>query len=158
VAIEAQSDHLEIEWRPLAQQPFAVAVPINHPLASQPNISPVQISQQRLLTLDPDQYPDYWKLVSAYLTSQNLPQQIYGEFDGIDSLLTGVASGLGICFISQDAKPNHAVKILPLSTEEKPSIPVAIGTARDKIIEPVVAHFIQFVVEACLEIEHPPQS
>lgn len=87
-------------WTPLARSAWQLAVNRNHPLAQRKRITPAEVAAQPLLVFCQRDYPEYWEIISGWLRGHRLRPQIAGEYDGVDSLMAAVESGLGVAVVT----------------------------------------------------------
>ena len=137
----------DFEWVPLREETFAVAIPSNHALAKKRKIKPSDLDGQKLLLLSRADYPGYWQEVMAYFKKYEMNAKVAGEFDGIASLRLGLEAGLGIALVAERAQLGKQVKVTKI--EPRPdSICVGIGYRAGRVIEPVLAAFMDELVLA----------
>lgn len=89
-----------IKWTPLLRAPWLLAVGEKHPLAHRTSIAPADVAGAPLLVFCQRDYPEYWRLVTDWLAQNRLRPKIAGEYDGADSLLAAVESGLGVALVT----------------------------------------------------------
>jgi LysR family transcriptional regulator, benzoate and cis,cis-muconate-responsive activator of ben and cat genes len=92
-----------LKWTPLVRQSWRLAVNQNHPLAGQFRVTPAEVAQERLLVFCQRDYPEYWEIVTGWLRKHRLRPVIAGEYDGVDSLMAAVESGLGVAVVTTRA-------------------------------------------------------
>lgn len=137
----------DFEWVPLREETFAVAIPSNHALVKKRKIKPFDLDGQKLLLLSRADYPGYWQEVMAYFKKYEMNAKVAGEFDGIASLRLGLEAGLGIALVAERAQLGKQVKVTKI--EPRPdSICVGIGYRAGRVIEPVLAAFMDELVLA----------
>jgi LysR family transcriptional regulator, benzoate and cis,cis-muconate-responsive activator of ben and cat genes len=89
-----------LKWAPLVRAPWKLAVNRKHPLAPLKRVSPAEVARQPLLIFCQRDYPEYWDIISDWLRKHRLQPKIGGEYDGAESLMAAVASGLGVAVIT----------------------------------------------------------
>jgi DNA-binding transcriptional LysR family regulator len=89
-----------LKWTPLVRTAWKLAVNRKHPLASQARISPDQITREPLLAFCQRDYPEYWDIITGWLNEHRQRPKIAGEYDGAESLMTAVESGLGVAVVT----------------------------------------------------------
>jgi DNA-binding transcriptional LysR family regulator len=89
-----------LQWTPLGQTPWQLAVSHKHPLARRPQVTPAEIAAEPLLALCQRDYPEYWEWVSGWLRGHRLQPRVAGEHDGAESLMAAVEAGLGVALVT----------------------------------------------------------
>ena len=89
-----------LKWTHLVQTTWKLAVNRKHPFASRPRVSPYQIASEALLTFCQRDYPEYWDTITGWLNQHRQRPKIVAEYDGIESLMTAVESGLGVAIVT----------------------------------------------------------
>lgn len=88
-----------LKWVPLLSSPWRLAVNFNHPLARQQRVKPGAVAREPLLGYAKHDYPEYWEAVTSWLQDHGVRARIAGEYNGIESLLAAVESGLGVALV-----------------------------------------------------------
>jgi LysR family transcriptional regulator, benzoate and cis,cis-muconate-responsive activator of ben and cat genes len=112
----------DLEWVRLVQADWRLAVSTGHPLARRKNVKPRDVASEPLLMLCQRDYPEYWEQVTGWLRDHGYRPRISGEYDGAESLVSAVESGLGVAIVTtRTAKlfPGR-VSLKPLPSFEKP--------------------------------------
>ena len=89
-----------LKWTPLVRTTWKLAVNRKHPLANQQRITPAQMEREPLLAFCQRDYPEYWEIITGWLTEHRQHPNISGEYDGVESLMTAVESGLGVAVVT----------------------------------------------------------
>ena len=89
-----------LKWTPLLRATWRLAVNQNHPLAAQSRVTPAEVAREPLLVFCQRDYPEYLDIIIGWLRGHRQQPRIAGEYDGVDSLLAGVESGLGVAIIT----------------------------------------------------------
>jgi DNA-binding transcriptional LysR family regulator len=89
-----------LTWTQVVRIPWQLAIPSSHPLVRQPRVSLIAALGEPLLIFCKRDYPEYWALISNWVPQPSRPPRIAGEYDGIHSLMSAVASGLGVAFVA----------------------------------------------------------
>lgn len=133
-----------LTWVPLLRSPWRLAVSHQHPLARQSRVKPEAVAREPLLVLRQRDYPEYWEAVTGWLQEQGLRARIAGEYDGADSLLAAVESGLGVALVS--ARTIHLfparVRMKTLAAAPK-TFCIAAGYRTDRAGDKPLAVFIE---------------
>ncbi|MEM0969313.1 MAG: LysR family substrate-binding domain-containing protein, partial [Verrucomicrobiota bacterium] len=145
--LEVATQDPEIQWHPLMQRQFRIAMKAEHPHAGRRQLSPSEIDGERILLLSRRDYPGYWEQVTTYFESQGINAQVAGEFDGQESLSLAVKAGLGIAFVAEGHDLGESVISLPLVPAPEP-ICVALGWLADRELKPWIADFVSVFPEA----------
>lgn len=132
-----------LKWTQLTRATWRVAVARGHPLAQRPRLAPAEVAGAPLLVLGRRDYPHYWATLGAWLRRHRLRPKLAGEYDGAESLIAAVESGLGVALIPTRAARHHGsrVQFKPLTHEPEPVCIVA-GVRADRSTEPPLAEFI----------------
>lgn len=131
-------------WTPLVRAAWQLAVNRNHPLAQRKRITPAEVAAEPLLVFCQRDYPEYWDIITAWLREHGLRPQIAGEYDGVDSLMAAVESGLGVAMVTTrtaDRLPKR-VQIRALVSAPDP-LCIAAGQRETKAEDKPLAVFIE---------------
>ncbi len=143
VTVARNLDTRGLKWAPLARSPWRLAVSTSHRLAQQQRVTPGEVAREPLLAYSQREYPEYWETVTDWLQEHGLRARIAGEYDGADSLLAAVESGLGVALVAtRMAKlfPNR-VSLQILTATPKP-LCIAAGFRADRADDKPLAVFI----------------
>jgi DNA-binding transcriptional LysR family regulator len=132
------------EWTPLLRAEWQLAVPQQHALARRRSITPEEVVREPLLSFCQRDYPEYWNIVMEWLRQHRLRPTISGEYDGVNSLLSAVESGLGVALVTTSAARlvPARVRLKPLSAPPQP-LCVAAGHRQKRADEKPLAVFIE---------------
>lgn len=100
ITVGPKHDTRGLQWTTLAQVPWQLAVNHQHPLAGQARVTPEEVAREPLLVFCQRDYPEYWDIVTAWLRQHRQRPSVGGEYDGVNSLLAAVESGLGVALVS----------------------------------------------------------
>jgi len=142
-----------LTWEPLWSYGWRVVMSSQHPLATKQQLSVEDLSGQKLLLYDREQYPDYWDRVTGFFKTHNLQAKVAGEFDGISSLLAALAGNLGIAFLSESSEIERIYRhsLISLPIDKTPArIEVAAGYLAQGKSRPQVLAFIAELKQAGL--------
>ncbi len=142
VASEAKTPG--IKWTPLVRTAWKLAVPRKHPFANRQHITPDQIASEPLLAFCQRDYPEYWDIITRWLNEHHQRPNIAGEYDGAESLITAVESGLGSAIVTARTAnlfPNRA-KFKTLSPSPQP-LCIAAGYHTDQKDHQPLAVFVE---------------
>lgn len=104
-----------VEWIPLCDSAWKLAVNRRHPLAKKKRVTAAQIAAEPLLIYQRSEYPDYHDFISAWFRQQRQAPRITGEFDGSASLIAAIEAGLGVALVSDRSVTSAQVELLDLS-------------------------------------------
>lgn len=132
-----------MKWIPLYRASWQLAVNRNHPLSRRTQVTPAQVGREPLLIFCRKDYPDYWEIVQGWLQLHKQRPRVAGEYDGVDSLMAAVESGLGVALVTdRTARRLPArVRLKKLSTGPDP-LYFAAGHRADRADDKPLAVFI----------------
>lgn len=140
-----------IEWTPLRECGWQLAVSPRHRLADAAQVTPADLRDERLLLFDRQHYPDYWNRVTAYFRDHGIQAKVAGEFDGITSLAAAIEANLGCAIVADSSRPagtgDGRIRTLPMKPPPAP-IAVSAGVAAR---HPCPAHVLAFIEEIKLQ-------
>lgn len=122
LGVEQQHHTRGLKWTPLVRAPWLLAVSQHHQLARRSRVTPAEVAREPLLVFCQRDYPEYWDLVTGWLRDQRQRPRIAGEFDGAESLMAAVASGLGVAIVTARMArlfPKRA-RLITLSSSPEP--------------------------------------
>jgi DNA-binding transcriptional LysR family regulator len=99
IGIARLQDKAAFAWTTLLREPWRVAMPHGHLLAKKRRLAPEDLKGAPLVVFCEKGYPEYWEHLSPWLRQQKLQPRIAGEYDGAESLMAAVESGLGIALV-----------------------------------------------------------
>ncbi len=149
VTVGQHSETRGLAWVPLARVKWQLAVNRNHPMALRSKIAPVEIAEEPLLVYCQRDYPEYWEFVTNWFRGHRLRPRIAGEYDGIESLMAAVESGLGIALIATrtaDRLPKH-VRLKTLASAPHP-ICISAGFRASRATNKPLAAFVEALRKA----------
>ena len=138
-----------LKWMNLARATWRLAVGRQHPLARRQRIAPADLAGVPMLALGRRDYPHYWETLAAWLRRHRLRPKIAGEYDGAESLIAAVESGLGVALIPTRAARHHGgrVQFKALTHEPEPVCIVA-GYHADRSGDKALAVFVENLRQA----------
>ena len=89
-----------LRWTPLVRAPFQLAINQNHALVRRQRVTPAEVAREPLLVFCERDYPEYRDMLTVWLREQGQRPRITGEYDGVDSLMAAVESGLGVAVVA----------------------------------------------------------
>lgn len=128
----------------LEKAPWRLAVNRNHSLAKRARITPEDVAKEPLLAYCRRDYPEYWEGLTNWLRAHGQRPRIVGEYDGVDSLMAAVESGLGVAVVTNHAARliSDRVRLLTLSAAPKP-VCIAAAFRQDRTAYKPLAVFIE---------------
>lgn len=133
-----------LKWIPLLRASWQLAVNRHHPLARRARVTPAEAAVGPLLVFCQRDYPEYWDIVTGWLREHRQRPAIAGEYDGVNSLMAAVESGLGVALVTSSTArliPEH-VRLKALTAAPKP-LRIAAGHRTSRSIEKPLAVFIE---------------
>ena len=120
-----------IEWVPLREHGWLVAMGENHPLAAQKAVEGASLDGQHLLLFCQADYPAYWEEVTDYFKAIGIDAKVAGEFDGITSMITAIESGLGVALVAEMTRFGDSARVVTRPLDPAPrALTVAAGLPR----------------------------
>ena len=144
VTVKSADASALIDWTTLIRSPWRLAMGRGHPLAKRRSIEPRDLQGESLLAFAQRDYPEYWEILTGWLRKNQLRPRIEAEFDGGESLMTAIESGLGIAMVVLQVAekfPNRVV--LKTVADPPPPICIAVGTLSKAPVEKPLAVFIE---------------
>jgi len=144
VTVGPDNETRGLKWAHLVRTPWRLAVASNHPLARSPRVKPAEVAREPLLVFRQHDYPEYWAAVTGWLNDNGVRARIAGEYDGGDSLLAAVESGLGVAIVT--ARTAHLfptrVRLKILAAAPQP-LCIAAGYRADRSGDKPLAVFLE---------------
>ena len=153
VTVREQRGTPSLIWTPLLRASWELAVNQNHPLAQRPRVTPADVAGQPLLMFCKRDYPEYWNIITGWLSKQGKRPRIAGEYDGVDSLILAVESGLGVAVITARTMSRVPGRVLlkPISAPPEPLCVAAAYRADKAEFKPLTAFIEELRKAATLE-------
>jgi len=133
-----------LTWTPLGRTPWRLAVKRDHPLARRSRVTPAEVAHEPLLVFCQRDYPEYWRLITGWLRLHRLRPGIAGEYDGVNSLLAAVESGLGVALVAMRTARlvPERVRLKALSSAPEP-LCIAVGRRANGADDKPLAVFVE---------------
>jgi len=149
LTVAPERDSRGLKWAPLLQASWQMAVNRKHPLAQRAHVTPAEVTREPLLVFCQRDYPEYWDLVAGWLREHRQRFDIAGEYDGVNSLMAAVASGLGLALVTTctGGLIPERVRLKTLSAPPKP-VNIAAGIRARRAAEKPLAVFIEELRQA----------
>lgn len=149
LTVGVDRDKRGLKWTPLARVTWQLAVNRNHPLSRQTRVTPAEVALGPLLVFCQRDYPEYWNTVTTWLREHRQRPSITGEYDGVNSLMAAVESGLGIAIVTTSTAVlvPERVRLKSLSVGPKP-LSIAVGYRAQRSAEKPLAVFIEELRQA----------
>jgi DNA-binding transcriptional LysR family regulator len=89
-------------------------------------------------------YPEYWDLITGWLRAHRQRPRIAGEYDGVNSLMAAVESGLGVAIVTQRTARllPERVRLKTLSGAPEP-LCIAVGFRANRADDKPLAVFVE---------------
>jgi LysR family transcriptional regulator, benzoate and cis,cis-muconate-responsive activator of ben and cat genes len=144
LSVGQQRGRRGLKWTPLRQAAWQLVVNRNHPLARRSQVTPAEIAREPLLVYCQRDYPEYWKIIMGWLRQHKLRPRIAGEYDGLESLMAAVESGLGVALLTSRTahRVPERVRLKELSAAPQP-VCIAVGHRDDRTDDKPLAVFIE---------------
>jgi DNA-binding transcriptional LysR family regulator len=152
LSVGQKRDGHGLKWTPLLQVSWQLAVNHQHPLARRKHVTAAEVAGEPLLVFCQRDYPEYWDAITGWLRKHQQRPAIAGEYDGVDSLLAAVESGLGVAIVTTSTArliPNR-VRLKALTAAPNP-VCIAAGHRASRASEKPLAVFIE-------ELRHAAQA
>lgn len=156
LTVGQERDGHGLKWTPLLRVPWQLAVNHRHPLARRPQVAAEEVAREALLALCQRDYPEYWTIITGWLRGHRQRPAIAGEYDGVNSLMAAVESGLGVALVTTSTAslvPKN-VRLKALSTPPTP-LCIAAGYRARRSLEKPLAVFIEELRHAAHSILPP---
>jgi DNA-binding transcriptional LysR family regulator len=142
-----------LRWTPLRQAPWRLGVNSSHPLARRSQVTPAEVAREPLLVFCQRDYPEYWNLITGWLRQHKLRPRIAGEFDGLESLMAAVESGLGVALLTSRTahRVPERVRLKKLLAAPEP-VCIAVGHRDDRTDDKPLAVFVEELRKAALAL------
>ncbi|HRY50412.1 MAG TPA: LysR family transcriptional regulator [Candidatus Paceibacterota bacterium] len=143
VTVGQQHETRGLVWTPLTRAAWQVAVGRNHPLAQRKQITPAEVASGPLLVFCQRDYPEYWDIITGWLREHRLRPKIAGEYDGVDSLMAAVESGLGLAVVTTRTadRVSKRVRLTTLASAPDP-LCIAAGHRENRAEDKPLAVFV----------------
>ncbi len=100
ITLRREDEARGLEWTPIQKTTWSLAVNRQHPLAKLKRVTATDVAAEPLVIFRRSEYPEYWDMVAAWLRGAKQRPRIAGEYDGAESLMAAVESGLGVALVS----------------------------------------------------------
>ncbi len=100
LSVGQKRDGHGLKWTPLVQVSWQLAVNHHHPLATRKQLTAAEVAPEPLLVFCQRDYPEYWEIITRWLNAHQVRPKSAGEYDGVESLMTAVESGLGVAVVT----------------------------------------------------------
>lgn len=100
LTVGRDSETRGLKWTPLVSTTWKLAVNRKHPFARRQRITPLEMAGEPQLVFCQRDYPEYWDILTAWLNKHGQRPKISSEYDGSESLMTAVESGLGVAVVT----------------------------------------------------------
>src|SRR4051794_251475 len=142
------ASHAEIDFTPLAEDPFVVACGHDHPLASRRRVSWGELAEHRVITVG--RSSGNRALIDTALAQRNLRLNWSYEVTHLSGSLGLVEAGLGVAVLPRLATPGDGHPTIRTLSLEKPEVTRTIGLVRrhGAVLSPPAAQFMAMLLES----------
>jgi DNA-binding transcriptional LysR family regulator len=140
-----------LKWNPLIRAPWQLAVCRDHSLARRSQVTPAEVASEPLLVFCQRDYPEYWEIVTDWFRTHRQRARVAGEYDGLESLLAAVESGLGVALVTSRTahRTPKRVRLKRLSAGPAP-LCIAAGHRESRTGDQSLAVFVEELRKAAL--------
>jgi DNA-binding transcriptional LysR family regulator len=144
LGVGQQRETRGLKWTPLLRAPWQLAVNRNHPLARRSRVTPAEVAREPLLVFCRRDYPEYWDMVTGWLREHRQRPRIAGEYDGVDSLMAAVESGLGVALVTTRTADRVPKRVLLRTLASAPDpLCIAAGYRANRADDKPLAVFVE---------------
>lgn len=143
LSVGQQRETRGLKWTPLMRAPWQLAVNRSHPLARRSQVTPAEVAREPLLVFCQRDYPEYWDIITGWLRQHRQRPHIAGEYDGLESLMAAVESGLGVALLTSRTahRVPKRVRLKKLSAAPEP-VCIAVGHRDNRVDDQPLAVFV----------------
>jgi DNA-binding transcriptional LysR family regulator len=144
LTVGQERDKRGLRWTRLVRAPFRLAVSRNHALAGRHQVTPAEVAREPLLAYCQRDYPEYRDMLASWLREHRQRPRITGEYDGVDSLMAAVESGIGVAIVAtrKGRLVPERVRLKVLSPAPPP-LCIAAGYRAERAGEKALAVFVE---------------
>ena len=144
LSVGQQRETRGLKWTPLVRATWQLAVSRNHPLARRSRVTPAEVAREPLLVFCQRDYPEYWDIITGWLRGHRQRPRVAGEYDGVDSLMAAVESGLGVAIVTARTARlvPERVRLKRLSAAPEP-LCIAVGHRANRADDQPLAVFVE---------------
>lgn len=151
VSVGGQRPVPGLEWTPLFEAAWRLAVSRRHRLARLSNVTPPQVAAEPLIGFCQRDYPEYWDVVAGWLRDPGQRPRIAGEYDGTENLMAAVEAGLGVAFITTQVGRLYPRRVRLVTLRSPPApVCVAVGYRADRADDKPLAVFVAEMRKAAM--------
>lgn len=113
-----------LRFEELMREPLRLALAPGDPLARRRAVSLADAARQPFVAYSRKEYPAYHELLATVFASVGRPPRVVEEHDGVSSLISAVAAGIGVAIVPDSlvCLAGPRLKLLPLTPEPEPLI------------------------------------
>jgi DNA-binding transcriptional LysR family regulator len=136
-----------LRFAELTRLQIRVALPQEHPLASQRSVTLEQLAREPMVFYSRKEYPEAHRHLAAQFHRLGVKPRIVEEHDSVSSLITAIEAGSGISLVAESLGciAGFRIKMLPVFPAPDP---MPIGLAYSGISTPAIECFIQCARQA----------
>ena len=107
-------------------------------------MTPAEVAREPLLAFCLRDYPEYRDMLTGWLREHGQRSRITGEYDGVDSLMAAVESGLGVAVVATRLRRLVPERVrLKALFPAPPPLCIAAGYRADRAEDKPLAVFIE---------------
>ena len=154
ITLRREDEARGLKWAPILKTSWNLAVNRQHPLAKLKRVTAADVAKEPLAILRRSEYPEYWDMISTWMRDEHQRPKIAGEYDGAESLMAAVESGLGVALVSTSIGrlyPNR-VSLKPLSSAPPP-VCIHVGYRTSRSSDKPLMVFVEELRSAALNLK-----
>jgi len=144
LSVGQQRETRGLKWTPLIRAPWQLVVNRSHSLARRSRVKPAEVAREPLLVFCQRDYPEYWDIITGWLRDHQQRPHIAGEYDGLESLMAAVESGLGVALLTSRTAHRlpQRIRLKKLSAAPEP-VCIAVGHRDNRADDKPLAVFVE---------------
>lgn len=136
-----------VESEVVSAEPFVVALPKNHPLASKPRVPVSALVDQPFILIPREAIPIFYDLAIRLCRDAGFVPHVRDEVDHPESVLRLVAAGVGISFVPESVRKTARPGVAFRSLQPSPGNLQTVVAWRRDARSPLIDGFLQVVRE-----------
>lgn len=144
ITIRREAETRGLTWVPISRTPVSLAVSRQHPLAKGKRVAVAELAREKFCVYRRSEYPEYWDAMGGWLREQGQRPRIAGEYDGAESVMAAVESGLGVALVPTSIGRLYPERVCLLAlTPSPPSVVVHAGFRAERSDDKPLKVFIE---------------
>ena len=140
--------HEELIWHTFDKVQRYFIIPHENHLSKDKVFKIKSLQQQPLLFYSRGEFPSYWEDISNYLKANKIKPEIFGEFDGVESLSAALKANLGVGIMTGSVEIPENCSRLP-AQPPLPPIDIGIAVLKKNATKPSLSAFIREFLAVC---------